>query len=125
LFTCGMCGSGDKDMRGCRHAKSMPILNIPCICKGSDSKCDICGGQGTFPVYRCPHRELEQSGITFVLPLFYHWKNTGYMQYPDNRAILEQPILLREAFSVMLNVAQERENEELEAARKKAENHEQ
>jgi hypothetical protein len=124
LFTCGMCGSNDKKMRGCKRAKRMPILNIPCICKGTMEKCDMCGGKGSFPIYRCPLRELEGTSTMFILPLFYHWKNTGYMQYPDNASILEQPILLREAFSVMMHVAQEREAEELEAARKKAENHE-
>jgi hypothetical protein len=88
------------------------------------SHCEVCGGTGSFPLRRCPVKVMEESNVTYLLSLFYHWKNTGYNQYPDGGAIIDQPLALREAFMLMQSVAIERENEEMELARKKAEHYE-
>jgi hypothetical protein len=121
LFQCSLCGDNDKKMRGCKRNRRKPILNIPCTCKGTVQHCEVCGGTGSFPLRRCPVKVMEESNATYLLSLFYHWKNTGYNQYPDGGAIIDQPLVLREAFMLMQNVAMERENEEMELARKKSE----
>jgi len=121
LFRCSLCGSNDKKVRGCKRNRRKPILNIPCTCQGGVSHCEVCKGTGSFPLYRCPVKVMEQSNVTYLLSLFYHWKNTGYNQYPDGGSIIDQPLALREAFMTMQNVAIERENEEMELARKKSE----
>jgi len=117
LFNCGNCSDEDKKYKGCDYDLDFAVMSPGCYCDG-DNNCDICEGKGFFELRRCPARVNRKEIVRKLLPFFYHWKATSYVEYPDGGCRLDQPAGLLEAFSLLCNVSTNREIEEIKSRNK-------
>lgn len=68
-------------------------------------------------MHRCPRVILANRNISRVAPFFMSWVNSGFQEYPDGRGRYYQPLVLLEAFEILLSVR----NREKELIIKKSE----
>ena len=111
IWDCRQCTN--KRERGCSKERKKPVASFGCRC-GGNKNCEICKGVGTFKIYRCPSQYVRDKSIDVLMPLFYHWRNTTYAQWPDGGAVLTQPIMMRHAFDIVLGVSLEKEKKAME-----------
>ena len=115
IFNCADCNDEDKIERGC----SKPITEgyvweIPvCIrCRGTDQECELCRGSNKTKVSRCPCA-IANAESSLLLPYFFDYylsyKKERAIQWPDGRGRLHQPVQLKKAFNLLLDVALKQE----------------
>jgi hypothetical protein len=112
LYNCS-CDKELKKKRGCKRNKRETVTEIACYCDGMNGECEICRGSGKFGIKRCPVKLIDNK-INFLLPFFYHWRNTN--EYPDKQGLSLQPTKMIDAFNIMWAIVSKRE----EANKKKA-----
>lgn len=109
LYNCYLCSTEERKQNGCIRPRKQVVKEIRCLCEGLNKRCQICKGKGIFEVKRCPASILNEPSINLLLPFFFFYRETK--RFPDDRAILEQPVKLLEAFNLMGAVGTKRETE--------------
>lgn len=112
MFDCNHCCSYDKKRDIC--TKPETIRKIDCYC-GGDKDCSLCKGTGQIKLKKCMAEYAKRSDLSYIMRYFYHYRKTN--QYPDGKAILEQPALLTMAFNILSLIVCKKEAIQREAAK--------
>jgi hypothetical protein len=108
LYECDKCTTYDKKIKGCkRNRRSVVVFDCACVC-GGRIKCPICGGikrDNTIRVRRCPRAILKEH-VSRIVPYFYRFINSDFMEYPDGRGMIYQPKKLVNAFDILTSIYQ-------------------
>ena len=112
IYNCSDCPADQKKLRGCKRNKRGGVTKLKCVCD-RDKRCDLCKGTGDILLSRCPRALSKTTTSSITVPYFFHWKATGFTQYPDGRGRLFQPAKLLEAFNICHAIAARCEEEEI------------
>jgi len=100
LYNCDFCTKDLKRKRNCRDLKRKKAVDtFSCICKGKEKKCDICKGSGTFKVYSCPDKLIEDYSIERIYFYYNNWLNSN--RFPNDRGMYYQCNKMIEAFDLL------------------------
>lgn len=115
IYVCSNCSKEMQKNRGCKRPKRKAILEIECICGGVKS-CEICNGMNKIALKECPAK-MKNSSVNRFMPFFWHWKATGYMNFPDGTGRYDQCTKLLDAFALCASLSARQEAREAEKAR--------
>jgi hypothetical protein len=113
VYDCKKCTAIEKKINGCKRNKRKPVLEVECICNGAN-KCQYCGGikkGNTLRTQRCPRASLLDTSISRIVPYFYRWIVSNFVEFPDGLGMYYQPKKMLDAFDILLTVYNREEAE--------------
>jgi len=106
---CNKCKTDSDKIRrrkrkaGCHKVfKRKVIRKIDCVCGGIPS-CELCKGENMIKIYTCPRNILIEPGLGYIFPYFCDYISSNCQVWPTTTR-LYAPLLLQQAFDVLLSV---------------------